>query len=240
MGLQLPLARRRQKSLVDPHDRYRAGRSQRPDVSSRTDACEGFSTERRCGQGPAVCCSGREARRGDPAADVERESGLLRRLSLAGGATERRFVGGGGGSALFRRRDAGRGPCRSGFLARTPPRTWRLGTTTTATGQQWDRPNGWAPLQYLAIEGLNSYGERDLAREIAERWIGKNSSGYAAAGVLVEKYDVEQGDGSGSGGGGGGGGEYQLQIGFGWTNGVLAKLMAEYPELASPALQERP
>jgi len=31
----------------------------------------------------------------------------------------------------------------------------KIGATATATGQQWDRPNGWAPLQYLAIEGLN-------------------------------------------------------------------------------------
>ncbi|HKN26744.1 MAG TPA: alpha,alpha-trehalase TreF [Roseiarcus sp.] len=101
-----------------------------------------------------------------------------------------------------------------------------LGTTSTATGQQWDQPNGWAPLQYLAIEGLNFYGERDLAREIADRWISTNVLGYAATGVLVEKYNVEQGaDGSG-----GGGGEYPLQVGFGWTNGVLAKLRAEYPE----------
>ncbi len=46
-----------------------------------------------------------------------------------------------------------------------------LATTRLETGQQWDRPNGWAPLQYLAIEGLRSYGEMDLAREIARRWI---------------------------------------------------------------------
>ncbi len=111
-----------------------------------------------------------------------------------------------------------------------------LGTTFTATGQQWDRPNGWAPLQYLAIEGLNSYGERDLAREIAERWISTNVLGYAATGVLVEKYNVEQG----ASGSGGGGGEYPLQVGFGWTNGVLAKLMAEYPDLAARAVRQSP
>ncbi len=110
-----------------------------------------------------------------------------------------------------------------------------LGTTLTATGQQWDRPNGWAPLQFLAIEGLNAYGERDLAHEIADRWLSKNVRGYAAAGVLVEKYNVEQGaDQSG----GGSGGEYPLQVGFGWTNGVLAKLVAEYPDLASQLLQQ--
>lgn len=114
-----------------------------------------------------------------------------------------------------------------------------LSATTTATGQQWDRPNGWAPLQFLAIEGLIAYGERDLAREITARWMGKTMAGYAATGVLVEKYNVEQ-EGDGSGGGGGGGGEYPLQVGFGWTNGVLAKLMAEYPDLAVHTLQQIP
>src|SRR5256885_3193777 len=38
-----------------------------------------------------------------------------------------------------------------------------LATTLTATGQQWDQPNGWAPLQYIAVEGLRNYGEADLA-----------------------------------------------------------------------------
>ena len=61
----------------------------------------------------------------------------------------------------------------------------------------------------------------------------KNVRGYAAAGVLVEKYDV----GEGAEQSGGRGGEYALQVGFGWTNGVLAKLMAEYPDLALQAMQ---
>ena len=112
-----------------------------------------------------------------------------------------------------------------------------LGTTLATSGQQWDRPNGWAPLQYLAVEGLNAYGERDLAREIADRWLRKNIQGYAAAGVLVEKYNVEEGLDQP---GGGAGGEYSLQVGFGWTNGVLAKLMAEYPELTARALHQNP
>ncbi|MBV9288892.1 MAG: alpha,alpha-trehalase TreA [Hyphomicrobiales bacterium] len=114
-----------------------------------------------------------------------------------------------------------------------------LGTTVTETGQQWDRPNGWAPLQYLAIEGLAASGERGLAREIAARWVRKNVLGYSDAGVLVEKYNVELGLGQ-RGSGGGAGGEYALQVGFGWTNGVLAKLMAEFPELTAPALQQNP
>ena len=107
-----------------------------------------------------------------------------------------------------------------------------LATTLIDNGQQWDRPNGWAPMQYLAIEGLSKNGERDLAYEIADRWLHQNIQGYSDAGVLVEKYDVEQGLEQ-RGSGGGGGGEYELQLGFGWTNGVLAKLMAEFPELTA-------
>lgn len=107
-----------------------------------------------------------------------------------------------------------------------------LATTLIDNGQQWDRPNGWAPMQYLAIEGLSKNGERDLAYEIADRWLHQNIHGYSDAGVLVEKYDVEQGPEQ-RGSGGGGGGEYELQLGFGWTNGVLAKLMAEFPELTA-------
>ena len=100
-----------------------------------------------------------------------------------------------------------------------------LATTLARTGQQWDRPNGWAPLQYLAVEGLNAYGEKAIATEIACRWIRLNVRAYAASGVLQEKYDIE----TINMGRPASGGEYSLQVGFGWTNGVLAKLLAEYP-----------
>ena len=108
-----------------------------------------------------------------------------------------------------------------------------LQTTLAETGQQWDEPNGWAPLQYLAIEGLRAYGKSDLAREIARRWIATNVGSYVALGVLAEKYDVVRPPDAGAGVGRGG--EYALQVGFGWTNGVLAALMAEYPDLAQEA-----
>ena len=28
-----------------------------------------------------------------------------------------------------------------------------LATTKVASGEQWDRPNGWAPLQWMAVVG---------------------------------------------------------------------------------------
>ena len=96
-------------------------------------------------------------------------------------------------------------------------------TTTLDTGQQWDWPNGWAPLQWIAVEGLNSYGLNQLAETIACRWMVNVSRVYRLTGKLVEKYDVVTTDQAG------GGGEYPTQDGFGWTNGVMLKLMALYP-----------
>jgi alpha,alpha-trehalase len=101
-----------------------------------------------------------------------------------------------------------------------------IATTTANTGQQWDAPNGWAPLQWIAIGGLRNYGEETLAGTIAQRWVAKNLQVYRSTGKLVEKYDV-------TGSAAGGGGEYPLQDGFGWTNGVLRHLLALYPKLAS-------
>jgi len=97
-----------------------------------------------------------------------------------------------------------------------------LATTEVRTGQQWDAPNGWAPLQWIAVRGLSDYGDKTLALDIACRWIANVSALYAHSGRLVEKYDVEMPDG-------GGGGEYPLQDGFGWTNGVTRELLARYP-----------
>jgi alpha,alpha-trehalase len=95
--------------------------------------------------------------------------------------------------------------------------------TTLATGQQWDAPNGWAPLQWIAVEGLTSFGQTRLAETIACRWMVNVSRVYRQTGKLVEKYDVIATDRPG------GGGEYPTQDGFGWTNGVMLELMALYP-----------
>jgi alpha,alpha-trehalase len=102
-----------------------------------------------------------------------------------------------------------------------------LATTTVDTGEQWDDPNGWAPLQWIAIDGLRRQGEGDLAAAIAERWVAENARVYCRTGKLVEKYNVrEAGEGAG--------GEYPVQDGFGWTNAVLVKLLSLYPKLARP------
>ena len=96
-------------------------------------------------------------------------------------------------------------------------------TTTLDTGQQWDAPNGWAPIQWIAISGLRRYGQNSLAEMIACRWMINVNNLYGQSGKLVEKYDVI------TVGRGGRGGEYPTQDGFGWTNGVMRKLIALYP-----------
>lgn len=101
-----------------------------------------------------------------------------------------------------------------------------LATSLVESGQQWDAPNGWAPLQWIAVIGLRNYGFDQLAHEIAARWVHENIAGYRRYGKLVEKYNITT-----PGGDEGGGGEYATQIGFGWTNGVLVALTSLYPDL---------
>lgn len=92
-------------------------------------------------------------------------------------------------------------------------------TTLDKTGEQWDAPNGWAPLVWMASAGLRRYGHRPLAEELERRFLAHSERKYLESGKLVEKYDVVSEMGSG------GGGEYPLQDGFGWTNGVVAALL---------------
>ena len=89
-----------------------------------------------------------------------------------------------------------------------------VATTNNKTGQQWDAPNGWAPLQWIAAKGLMNYGENELATTAAERWVFINEKVFAATGKMMEKYNVEDITKEA------GGGEYPGQDGFGWTNGV--------------------
>ena len=96
-----------------------------------------------------------------------------------------------------------------------------LVTTLTENGQQWDWPNGWAPLQWIAIQGLREYGHHALADKIKQAWTHSCLEVFKNEHKLIEKYDVLSDTRLG------GGGEYELQDGFGWTNGVLTTLLSE-------------
>lgn len=94
-----------------------------------------------------------------------------------------------------------------------------IATTTINSGQQWDSPNGWAPLQWVATEGLQNYGKDKIAMDVSWRFLTNVQHTYDSQQKLVEKYDIT------STGTGGGGGEYPLQDGFGWSNGVTLKML---------------
>ena len=91
-------------------------------------------------------------------------------------------------------------------------------TTMIRSGQQWDAPNGWPPLQWIGMEGVRRYGRGDLADIARDRWLTLNRRTYAAVGKMTEKYDVLDLSRPA------GGGEYPTQDGFGWTNGVALAL----------------
>ncbi len=95
-----------------------------------------------------------------------------------------------------------------------------LVTTTNTTSQQWDSPNGWAPLQWIGYIGMKNYGHNDIAFEIASRFVNTARNVFNRTGKMMEKYNVcdlslEAG-----------GGEYSLQDGFGWTNGIVTALLS--------------
>ena len=92
-------------------------------------------------------------------------------------------------------------------------------TTLNITGQQWDSPNGWAPMQFIAYCGLQKYGYHIEAEAGASAWVENNLKVYSISGRLLEKYNVEEKGAAGVGG------EYVVQDGFGWTNAILLRLM---------------
>jgi alpha,alpha-trehalase len=98
-----------------------------------------------------------------------------------------------------------------------------LRTSTLVTGNQWDAPFGWAPMHWIAIEGLRRYGYEREASRLAGKFVFMCMAEFERTGTLLEKYDVEVRSGEVS---------HEIQfgyssneIGFGWTNGVLAELL---------------
>lgn len=94
-------------------------------------------------------------------------------------------------------------------------------STTNFSGQQWDAPNGWAPLQWIGYSSLKKYEQESLALELAQRWTNLGLKTFRNTGKMMEKYDVSDLSTEA------GGGEYPNQDGFGWTNGVYLKMMDE-------------
>lgn len=87
---------------------------------------------------------------------------------------------------------------------------------------QWAYPNGWAPLQYLVIKGLQRYGYHEDARRIAMKWLRTNLEWFNTHGEFLEKYNAVNPDKPPAKG------VYPSQTGFGWTNAVFERLCQEF------------
>ena len=102
-----------------------------------------------------------------------------------------------------------------------------LQTSLRYTGDQWDAPFGWAPLQWIAVQALRRYGYRVEADRVSAKFLKLILSEYQKHGAIVEKYDVVRLradiDRSIQFG-------YRTnEAGFGWTNAVFTALFDELP-----------
>jgi alpha,alpha-trehalase len=97
-----------------------------------------------------------------------------------------------------------------------------LQTSTYVSGNQWDAPFGWAPLQMIALEGLRRYGYAGDAERISMKFLSLVRREFLSHGYIVEKYDVVRGGSDVSANIHFG---YSAnQAGFGWTNAVFTEL----------------
>jgi alpha,alpha-trehalase len=88
------------------------------------------------------------------------------------------------------------------------------------SGLQWDEPFGWAPTNWVAIDGLGEMGFREDASRLAAKFARTIDEGFAHDGTLREKYNVVSGNSNVQVSTG-----YKSNgIGFGWTNAVYLKL----------------
>src|SRR6185436_14351311 len=97
-------------------------------------------------------------------------------------------------------------------------------TSMEVTGNQWDAPFGWAPLQMIAVAGLRRYRFDEDANRLAAKFVSLVEKEFNEHGTIVEKYDVRRRESDVAA-------DIKFgysanQIGFGWTNAAVLDLLA--------------
>jgi neutral trehalase len=106
----------------------------------------------------------------------------------------------------------------------------------STSGQQWDYPNAWSPVQFFSMQALELAATKlqkpeyhTEAISIAQTWITTTYCAFLSTNALYEKYNVS------APGAAGHGGEYVVQTGFGWTNGLILWILDTYAaDLTTP------
>jgi alpha,alpha-trehalase len=114
-----------------------------------------------------------------------------------------------------------------------------LQTSEMSTGDQWDAPFGWAPLQWIAVQGMRRYGYNKEADRVSREFLSMVIHEFVRHGDLEEKYDVSRR--SDQVAGGLRYGYDSNEAGFGWTNAVFTALLDQLPQAAQhELLQSQP
>ncbi len=111
-----------------------------------------------------------------------------------------------------------------------------LAMSSEHSGAQWDYPYGWAPVEFLAIEGLRHYGFNADADRLSEKFLSTVLENFKRDGTIREKYNVVTRSSESQVEVG-----YQANvIGFGWTNGAFLELLHDLPKGAVEDLEKAP
>ncbi|HYP25321.1 MAG TPA: trehalase family glycosidase [Blastocatellia bacterium] len=102
-----------------------------------------------------------------------------------------------------------------------------LQTSTCRSGNQWDSPIGWAPMQLIAVEGMRRYGYDAEADRVSVSFLSMVLKEFVEHDVILEKYNVVRRESRVH--------EHirygysDNEVGFGWTNGTFVELFAGLP-----------
>lgn len=80
--------------------------------------------------------------------------------------------------------------------------------------KQWDYPNIWSPIEYLAVIGLLRYGFVEDARRIMKASVTAHAAIFRKYHTFFEKLNGETGEAPNAF-------KYENQEGFGWTNAAF-------------------
>jgi len=102
------------------------------------------------------------------------------------------------------------------------------------TGAQWDSPYAWAPVEYIAVEGLRRYGFTDQANQASYTFLSTVAENFRHDGTIREKYNaINRSTESATSSG------YQINVvGFGWTNAAFLEFLHELPSAMVTRLAE--
>ena len=107
-------------------------------------------------------------------------------------------------------------------------------TSPYETGAQWDAPYAWAPLEFIAVEGLRRYGYNEQADRVSYEFLSTVAENFHRDGTIREKYNAITRSTEAAVTAG-----YSINVvGFGWTNAAFLEFLHELPKSQVDRLAE--